>query len=312
MSLNRIALYHLETLLWIERLGTFGAAAQRLNTTQPAISARVRELEAHLGTTLFKREGRRMALTPAGRQLVRDFGPIWGDLQSSLLNCTGSLEASGIIRIGAGEIAAASCLPGFVADLKADMPGVSLEVEIDLTANLIVQLIEGRTDIAFAAGTLAHPALAVSPIGSARLLWMASPAIADGMNAGRAAPPAVWSLSDRSPLHKTMREAISAANFPHRNVNLCNNVRAMIDIVATGCGIGLFPAAMVEDARTRGKLVEVAVAPAPKPVLFSVARRSAELDPLVLEVYRRAALLDISASSREQAVRPGPTWIALR
>ena len=30
MSINRVALYHLETLLWIDRLGTFSAAAERL------------------------------------------------------------------------------------------------------------------------------------------------------------------------------------------------------------------------------------------------------------------------------------------
>jgi len=63
--MNRIALYHLETLLWIARLGTFAAAAERLNTTQPAISARVRELEAQIGYAIFQREGRRMMLTRA-------------------------------------------------------------------------------------------------------------------------------------------------------------------------------------------------------------------------------------------------------
>src|SRR3546814_8387902 len=77
MSINRIAFYHLETLLWIARLGTFAAAAERLNTTQPAISARVRELENHLGTVLFRREGRTMTLTPAGRELVRESEPLW-------------------------------------------------------------------------------------------------------------------------------------------------------------------------------------------------------------------------------------------
>ena len=45
MSINRVSLYHLETLLWIDRLGTFSAAAERLNTTQPTVSARMRELE---------------------------------------------------------------------------------------------------------------------------------------------------------------------------------------------------------------------------------------------------------------------------
>ena len=72
MSINRIALYHLETLLWIDRLGTFSAAAERLNTTQPAVSARMRELEQRLGSALFRRDGRAMSLTPAGRKLVAE------------------------------------------------------------------------------------------------------------------------------------------------------------------------------------------------------------------------------------------------
>src|SRR3546814_16354527 len=68
MSINRVSLYHLETLLWIDRLGTFSAAAERLNTTQPTVSARMRELEQRLGTALFRREGRAMSLTAAGRR----------------------------------------------------------------------------------------------------------------------------------------------------------------------------------------------------------------------------------------------------
>ena len=294
MVMNRIALYHLETLLWIDRLGTFGAAAERLNTTQPAISARVRELETHLGVTLFKREGRTMALTPTGRQLVREFSPIWGDLQGCLLNCSGSTEATGIIRIGAGEIAAASCLPGFVAGLKAEMPRVSLEVEVELTANLILQVIDGRADIVFAAGAIAHPGLVTSPIGSVPLLWLASPPVASAIGGGDFSRTVMWSLSDRSPLHKAMREAIRAAGLPHQAVNLCNNVRAMIDIVSSGCGMGLFPAPMVEQELVAGRLAPVDVARAPDPVEFRVARRAAEIDPLVLEIYRRAALLDLS------------------
>lgn len=59
--MRRLSLYHLETLLWISRLGTFAAAAERLNTTQPAISARVRELESRLGYAIFQRAGRAMA-----------------------------------------------------------------------------------------------------------------------------------------------------------------------------------------------------------------------------------------------------------
>jgi len=296
MSISRISLYHLETLLWIDRLGTFSAAAERLNTTQPAVSARMRELEQRLGTPLFHRDGRGMSLTAAGRKLVRDCDPLLRDMQVALLGSGGFAEASGVVRIGAGEIAAASCLPAFVAELKADMPNVGLEIEIDLTANLIQQLLTGRTDMAFAAGPIAHPALKTSPIGEVELVWLASPMIAAAFVAGDAKLP-VWSLASHSPIHGRMRDAIQASQIAQKSLNLCNNARTMIDIAKAGGGIGIFPRPMVREEIQSGALVEIAAMPALAPVEFHVAMRVSDTEPVLAEIFARAAKLDIADAS---------------
>ena len=290
MSINRIAFYHLETLLWIARLGTFAAAAARLNTTQPAISARVRELESHLGTALFRREGRTMALTPAGRELVRESEPLWARFQGVLMGCSDISGATGIIRIGAGEIAAASCLPGFVAQLGRDLPHVSLEVDIALTADLIQQLASGHADLAFAAGRIAHPMLRTAPIGNVDLLWLASPATVATMADIR---PPIWSLTNLSPLYRIMKDAIAASDLADCPLNLCNNVRTMIDIVLEGGGIGIFPRPMARQQLAEGRLVPVPGAPLMPPVDFHVAVRAAEADPLVLAIFDRASRLEL-------------------
>ncbi|MGO7425308.1 LysR family transcriptional regulator, partial [Rhizobium ruizarguesonis] len=60
----------LETVLWIAQLESFRAAAEKLNTTQPAISVRVAQLEEELGTQLFDRSSRTLSVTPAGRQVL--------------------------------------------------------------------------------------------------------------------------------------------------------------------------------------------------------------------------------------------------
>ena len=301
MAISRIAFYHLETLLWIARLGTFAAAAERLNTTQPAISARVRELEAHLGARLFRREGRTMTLTPAGRELVRESEPLWARFQAVLLGCGDIAEASGIVRIGAGEIAAASCLPGFVAELKHDLPNVSLEVEIALTADLIQQLLGGRSDLAFAAGRIAHPALKTAPIGSVGLLWLAGPDTMKALRAGPDSAVPIWSLSSHSPLYRIMKDAITTSGLSYRSVNLCNNVRTMIDIVMSGGGVGIFPQSMVQAQVVNGTLVPVPGAPEMPTVEFQVAMRAAESDPLVLTIFDRASRLDLRASLPQEA-----------
>ena len=297
MSINRVSLYHLETLLLIDRLGTFSAAAERLNTTQPAVSARMRELEQRLGTVLFRREGRAMSLTAAGRKLVRDCDPLLRDMQYALLGSGGYGEASGVVRIGAGEIAAASCLPAFVAALKADMPNVGLEIEIDLTANLIQQLLTGRTDIAFAAGPIAHPALKTQPIGEVALMWLASPEVAAAFTAGEAQLP-VWSLASHSPIHGRMRDAIEASRIAQESLNLCNNARTMIDIAKAGGGVGIFPEPMARAEVAAGALVELPGMPTLAPVAFHVAMRVSDSEPVLARIFDRAALLSLSASPR--------------
>ena len=296
MSINRISIYHLETLLWIDRLGTFSAAAERLNTTQPAVSARMRELEQRLGSTLFRRDGRTMSLTPAGRKLVNDCTPLLRDMQLALLGSGGFNEASGVVRIGAGEIAAASCLPPFVAALKAEMPNVALEIEIDLTANLIQQLLTGRTDLAFAAGPIAHPALRTSPIGEVALLWLANPAVAALFERGTGEQQVpVWSLASPSPIHGRMREAIAASRIAQKSLNLCNNARMMIDIARAGGGVGIFPEPMVRAEVTAGTLVELAGLPALAPVEFRVAMRVSDTEPVLTRIFDQAAGLSLTA-----------------
>ena len=294
MTINRIAFYHIETLLWIARLGTFGAAAERLKTTQPAISARVKELEHHLGTPLFRREGRSMTLTPAGRQLVRESEPLMARFMGIFQTTGEGTEAQGIVRIGAGEIAAASCLPGFVADLQLDFPNVSLEIEIALTADLIQQILTGRTDLVFGAGRIAHPALKTRSIGMVDLLLLASPTTVAAMKAGAGRDRfPIWSLSSHSPLYQIMKHAIATSGMASRSVNLCNNARMMIDIVTAGNGIGIFPHSMVRQSIEDGLLAAVPGAMEIEPVEFQVAIRAGETDPLILDIFERASRLDI-------------------
>jgi len=288
--MKRIALYHLETLLWINRLGSFSAAADRLNTTQPGVSARIRELENQLGLKIFQKEGRRMVLTVAGRQLVRDCEPHWSALEQALLDIGGGAVQRGIVRIGTGEIVAAGCLPAFLNAQKRRLPGVSLEISVDLTARLLEQLLAGTSDMVFLAGPVASPDIRAQAIGSVATLWAASPAIAAQVGQGSRAP--IWSLPRHSPLHRLMRASIDQAGWGGEPVNTCNNVRALIDIVADGGGLALLPATMAAPLIASGRLVQARLAqtlpPPPERIAFEVAIRARESDPLVLALFEQA------------------------
>lgn len=288
--MRKLAIYHLETLLWIARLGTFRAAAERLGTTQPAISARVREIESQLGMAVFRRDGRGMALTARGRQLVRDCEPLLASFERALMGDGDFSGATGVVRIGAGEIAAASCLPEFVRQVEADLPGVTLEVDLDLTARMLQQVLAGTRDMVFLAGPVASPGLQTTPIGEVGLVWLASPATA--ATGGFARPLPVWSVGAHSPIHQVMIASLTADGLNYRSLNTCNNVQTMIGIVAAGQGAALFPEIMVRDQIADGRLVEILPAPSAR-IRFEAAIRSSEQDPVILELYRRAQHLRI-------------------
>jgi len=62
-------LYHLRTFVAVAEEGRLSRAAERLFTSQPAISAHIKALEEELGVALFTRTPRGMVLTDAGRRL---------------------------------------------------------------------------------------------------------------------------------------------------------------------------------------------------------------------------------------------------
>jgi DNA-binding transcriptional LysR family regulator len=61
---------HLDAFVRVAREGTFTRAAELLNLTQPAVSMRIAQLEAELGSPLFERRGKRLTLTPAGETFL--------------------------------------------------------------------------------------------------------------------------------------------------------------------------------------------------------------------------------------------------
>ncbi|WP_372730698.1 LysR family transcriptional regulator [Novosphingobium sp.] len=290
--MKRIAIYHLETLLWIARLGTFRAAAERLNTTQPAISARVREIEEQLGIAIFRREGRNMVLTARGRRLVKECEPLWAGFEKALLTASGFEGATGTVRIGSGEIAAASCLPAYVQEVERDLPGVTLEIELDLTARMLQQLLGGMIDMAFLAGPVASPGIRTFGLGAVSLVWVAGQETVRAGGFAQNLP--VWSIPSHSPLHGVTLETLAQGVITPRSISTCNNVRTLIEIISGGGGAAVLPEPMVRSLLASGTLAEVLPRPVRK-IQFEAAIRGTESDPVVLELFRRAAGLRIDS-----------------
>ena len=75
-----IAIEDLQLAAALLRESSLSAAARALDVTPPALSMRLRRLEAELGLSLANRSARRLALTSEGerfaREAVRLLGPV--------------------------------------------------------------------------------------------------------------------------------------------------------------------------------------------------------------------------------------------
>ncbi|MBP8322518.1 LysR family transcriptional regulator, partial [Pseudomonas aeruginosa] len=120
--MRRFSIPQMEALLAIARLGSFQAAAEHMNVTQPTISLRIRELESALGVRLFEREGRRAVLTAEGvlaRRYAEKAVGVLDELETRLR--TGD-PLQGRLRVGASETMAMACLPAIVRQLEQRYP----------------------------------------------------------------------------------------------------------------------------------------------------------------------------------------------
>lgn len=139
---------HLQTFADVVRLGSFSAAAARLNLTQPAVSLQVRQLEQKLGVRLIERLGRRASATAAGRELLRHAGAIDMAVNAALETVAQHTRSvTGRVRIGIGATACIHFLPPVLGELRKRYPLLELVVNTGNAPEMLRDIEENRLDL---------------------------------------------------------------------------------------------------------------------------------------------------------------------
>ncbi len=143
-----LKLDQLRSFAEVIELGTFSAAAERLQLSQPAVSLQVRQLERRLGLRLIERVGKRATPTPAGLELLeharRIEAAVSGALDGMAAHASGAL---GRLRIGTGATACIYLLPPVLRDLRRRFPSLEITVRTGNTREVLKALEENTLDL---------------------------------------------------------------------------------------------------------------------------------------------------------------------
>ena len=141
-------LRNLKTFIRAAELGSFSAAAERLNYAQSTVTAQIESLERELGVSLFIRTGKRITLSAAGKELLA-YACEMRDLEEKIKShFTEGGEPAGELRLGFLESICASPYMEGISEFLEKYPKVRLKVTVGTTLQLIDMLKRGEVDAA--------------------------------------------------------------------------------------------------------------------------------------------------------------------
>ncbi len=142
-----------DLLLSVARLGSVGRAAAEHRVSQPAASARLRQLERRLGVTLLHRTTRGSTLTPTGA-LVADWARTAVEAASALALGVAALRDTYTRRlaIAASQTVAEYLLPAWLVALRAAHPDLSVVLQSANSDDVAARVLAGETALGFIEG----------------------------------------------------------------------------------------------------------------------------------------------------------------
>jgi DNA-binding transcriptional LysR family regulator len=257
-----IELKHLRVFKEVSERGSFSAAAEALNYTQPAVSQQIAALERATGAKLVDRIPRGIRLTDAGRALLGHAEAVLARLAEAEaeLESIGAMR-SGRVRLASFPTGGSSLIPPATAAFHDRYPGVDLILSVAEPADALEQLRGGEVDVALLLESGFEPGSQDDRIERIHLLddpmFLALPG--DHPQAGKrkvklsALADDTWMHGSRDvckcPDATVFLRACHTAGFEPRVALQNDDYAAIQGFVAAGVGVALIPQLALESVR---------------------------------------------------------------
>ncbi|MEL6337639.1 MAG: LysR family transcriptional regulator [Pseudomonadota bacterium] len=256
-------MYLLEQAHWallaaLKERGTLSAASVHLGITQSAATQRLREAERRLGVPLTRKQGRRLALTPAGETLAQTAQATQPRLQQAESEAVWQGKRSARrLRLCVGHFDAPAITLGLMQACRQAAPAFSVEVSTVAGDWVARTVADGAADLALAPETTGPFACTARPLVRDRLMAVfpgASPAPAEAVLPAAFAdlPYLTYGLRPQ-PGWEYERFFDQGRTFPGEVIGI-ESTDLICRMVADGMGASILPKLCVDQATTRDRL----------------------------------------------------------
>ena len=250
----------LDAFWHVAQAGGFHAAAEVLHLSQPAVTQRIRALETALGRRLFVRAGRGVALSDAGRTLMRHCRQIRQaeeELRQALGDGAGGL--AGRLAIAAGKAEGLAWVVPALAELGAAHPALAIALTLADPMEPAARLEGALVDAVVCEVPTRRAGLVATKLAEVDYLLVASPTLAAGwpeeppLAAVLARRAIDFGATDRITLDHLAR-CYPGADLSGLRRHFVDDTQAILAMAEAGGGFAVLPRALVGAALRAGGL----------------------------------------------------------
>lgn len=274
----------LEAFCCVVQAGGFAQAANRLHTTQSAISKRVHELESIFETQLFDRTLRSARLTEKGEEMFLVARRLLEQRNEAVEQFQRPEVLERHIRIGVTELTAMTWLPRLVSAIQTKYPKVIIEPYVDASVTLKEKLLDDQVDLMIVPQVFEDQRFISKRVGVVEHALMCKPSLV-----GRRSRIKVQDLSNYRLLTQDSRSGtgqlynrwLRSIGIEPENTIFSNSLVTLIGLTISGMGISYLPKKCLKGMIDSGTLQMLQVNPALPSTTYTAIYRTDRQSTLI-------------------------------
>jgi DNA-binding transcriptional LysR family regulator len=231
----------------VVREGGVVRAAARLNRVPSNVTTRIKQFEERLGVSLFRRQGRGLVLTEAGRTLLGHAERLL-QLAEQAEQELRSGAVRGALRLGSLESAAGARLPPILSAFHQQHPEVAIELQTGTTQSLLQRLERFEIEAAFVSEPFEPGGLSSRPAFEEELVLISAKGRRGFRRPSDLAGQTVLAFPHGCSYRRRLMEWLAEGRTPAGRLMDLGSYHAIVACVAAGIGVAIVPAEMLDQA----------------------------------------------------------------